>query len=552
MNTTKKLFATLLAVMMMASMLVMPSAAAGYSITIKDSNHYFDAYQIFYGGLHEGVLSNVHWGTGIDDAAALLAELKADPEIGSYFTDCATAKDVAEVMGHEFTGKAHELLYTDIFAKHVANQLSETSKRSVLSGNDSVVSNLDAGYYILIDRGPNGDDTLEPGDAYNKYIVQVSNNVSVSPKVAAPTMHKTANRTEGGTFTEAVSASVGDSVYFKLEGMLHDRMGDYGKYYYKVVDTLPAGLTFDSIASIGVYNVNNLDAADNTDYIPAAALADDAVLLSNYGVTITKPTGAGGQVIIEIDDVKAFVQAITGAVVESNDHVVIKIKTTVNANIDIGLDGSGKPGNVNKVQLTYSNNPNNWEDYKTDVGTTAEDTAYVYCYGLKLVKVNQANTSEMLDGAIFVVSRVEGTVTKYAVFDGNNVLQSWDANIDNATKLVTVDGTFTVYGLASGAYQIKETQAPDGFNNLPGDITLNIVAGTDSASILNALSGNTVGGGLAAGDVSTGLVTLTISNTKGAVLPSTGGMGTTLFYVAGVVLMVGAAAVIMAKKRESK
>ena len=559
MKAIKRILSIALVVMMMTAMMVVPTNAAGYSITVKNSNHIFEAYQIFSGTLHEGVLNNVKWGSGIGDTngAALIEALKLDGTIGSYFTSATTAAHVAEALEKNFTGSTNELAYTDIFATYVAQKLTTPFGTSSVSGGDSVVSGLTEGYYILLDKGVDGSGTLEDGDAYNKYIVQVSNNVSVTPKKAAPTMTKTANRNEGGTYTEAVSASIGDTVYFKLEGKLHDRMGDYKKYYYKVVDTLPAGLTFDSIASIGVFNVNNTDSAtgDSTDYIPAADLADAAKLLADWGITVTAPAAGtkGGQVIIEFDDIKSVVEGLTGVAVEANDYVIIKLKTIVNEDIDIGLDDLLKPGNVNKVQLTYSNDPNDWANYKTKVGTTAEDTAYVYCYGVQIKKVNTSNTSEVLPGAKFVISRMEGTTTKYATVDANGVLTGWVTDIASATELVTdSSGLATITGLASGGYKIKETQAPAGFNNLPSDISLDIEAKTDTNNVLNSLSGKPVGGGTAAGDETTGLVTLTIGNSKGTVLPSTGGMGTTLFYALGGALMLGAAAVLVIKKRSEE
>lgn len=118
---------------------------------------------------------------------------------------------------------------------------------------------------------------------------------------------------------------------------------------------------------------------------------------------------------------------------------------------------------------------------------------------------------------------------------------------------------FKVIGLDAGTYYLKETKAPEGYNSLKDSIQLTITATTANDQEWNGTASNaltelnlTVGGTISNGNITTGIVSTTVENNKGSILPSTGGIGTTIFYVIGGILMVGAGVILVSRRRRSK
>ena len=145
-----------------------------------------------------------------------------------------------------------------------------------------------------------------------------------------------------------------------------------------------------------------------------------------------------------------------------------------------------------------------------------------------------------------------------AIVDSNSKVTGWADTEETGSKLTSdANGLFKVIGLDDGTYHLKETKAPAGYNLLTNDITVVITAATtngqswtdgDAAKALTALS-VTADGKNGSVDDNKGIGSITIANNKGATLPSTGGMGTTLFYVLGSILVLGAVVLLVSKKR---
>lgn len=524
MKKAKRIFSAMLAVMLLAALLVIPASAAGeYTITINNTDHTYKAYQIFTGTLSGKVLSDVVWGNGVNPDA-LLTELKSDSSpVKALFAASTNAEQAARALEKQSTATV------DAFAKIVANHLvSSAGVESAKSGSHAVIANLEPGYYIVIDEGKGGNEV-----AFSRHMVEVVANVSVTPKASAASISKTVSRTVDLTYTEAISASFGDTVYFKLDCKLPNHLDDYSQYYYEVVDTLPAGMTFNKIESVAVVN-----GTESEEFDPA----DDYDLFQ---------VGTSGQVItINFGDIKADISEVTGAVATPTDEIVIKYSAILNTAGTLPTIGGSQP-NKNTVKLIYSNKPN---DYSSK-GTTGEDAAYVYCYNVTIDKFDGATNAKLANAEFVLYRPTIGTDVQYAQVDASNNLTGWTTDKSQASKLTTNgEGKTMVNGIASGTYYIEETAAPASYNKLANAIMVTVTASdSDNNGTLNELTGQIFynsSSDTVSADKDNGVVTVGIANNVGAVLPTTGGIGTTIFYVIGAVLVIGAATVLVSKKRK--
>lgn len=532
MKTMKNLFASLLAVMLMAAMLVIPASAAGeYTITVNGNHtgHTYKAYQIFSGTLsNTGVLADIEWGTGVK-GNELLAALQSDAAFGTgtanSFINCVDAEAVSKVVASWSPDSAT----LDRFAELVGENLSTIAGTSTNpSGTTYTIEGLDAGYYLVMDIDvPEGDDANE-GDAYTKYIIRVVRNVQVSPKGAVPTVTKTVHTSENGTYREYEDTTVTYDVWFKLEGTLPSNYTtDYPQYRYQFVDTLPGGLTYKK------------DASSNNYILYAYILHDNdtttAIDTSAYTVDVT------GQVLtVSFANLKTSLPDLL-----TTDKIVVKYSATLNTGAVIG-----GTGNVNRVILKYSNDPNEpASETDPSMGTTAADTAKVYTYQLNVTKVDGIDTTKALSGAQFYLYRnVDASTKVYAKVDANGkLIDSVSTKADASVLESDADGNFTVSGLDAGTYWLEEIKAPDGYNKMddPVRVTITPEYTNDALSALKY----EVDGVAGTGNHTTGAVSVQVKNNAGATLPSTGGMGTTLFYIIGIALMAGAVVVLLAKKR---
>lgn len=576
MKRIKSLAAILLS-LTMVMLLAVPAFAAGpYSITIQNDKegHIYEAYQIFAGdvasdeaqeGNAEGpILSNISWGNGVNGTDLLVALKAADAE---KYGECETAADVAEALGAENAAAADAAAFAEIAALHLTN-VEGTATEPV--GGNYVINNLAAGYYLVKDQ--NG--SLEgDADTATEYIVQVLGNVTMEPKDSdIPTVEKKVSDEEymqyegaqgpgyqppyGYGYNDVADWDIGDSVPFKLIGSIPD-MSAYDTYEYIFTDTLSNGLTLQA-DTIEVYIARNpYDQVNN--YEPLIMGADYTLDVQNVGAN------GGGSFSIAFEDLKTN-QYLTGANKEDYHYVIVTYDATLNTNAVIGLDG-----NPNSVDLQFSNDPNG-----DGLGRTQEDTVIVFTYELDGTKVDGANIDTKLEGAEFVL--FNGGHTRVAHIE-NGKLVGWVNLPDgytyenyeeipyevweefNATNNVimtsTAEGVFGVSGLDDGTLHLMEIKAPNGYNLLDHDLEIVIDAATANGQAwdgipANALTALTIAvdqGDAENGNAQTGAVALTVTNNQGATLPETGGMGTTLFYVIGGLLVVGAGILLVVRLR---
>ena len=562
MKTVKRALALVLALTLLLAMSATVFAADDtYTITISGDNvvegHTYEAYQIFKGDLAEKdsktILSNIEWGSGVN-GAALLTALIADATLGNDFKDCTTAAQVADVLA-TYGSDAEK---TQQFAKLAGANLNATVAGTSTwngSGTNYSISSLAPGYYLVKDKG----DSAPSSDAYTRYILQVVHNVTVNAKTDVPTVDK--NIKEGNTIVKANNASIGDVINYEVKSAVPDMTG-YTKYFFVMNDTLSKGLTYNDDM---VIKVGNTTLTKDTDY------------------TVTAVKNGNGTTSIEIV-FKNFV----GYKDQVGDDVIVTYSATLNQ--DANLDPS--VGNPNEVKLVYSNNPNvvgTGVDKPAPgdaTGETPKSETKTYVTGIKLTKVDGADPSKMLTGAKFKIegngvkvvlvneevyeensegtyymlkngtytdtapinetaSRYDSTTTKYKKVTAVTE-DTVNTNV-NATGYVDENGVLTFEGLGEGTYTITEIIAPEGYNLLKAPITVEIEAKAtfDKCEWTVTADGKSV-------IADNNLYAFLIENKSGAELPSTGGIGTTVFYVLGGLLVVCAGVLLITKRRMNK
>lgn len=544
MNATKRILAVFVAVLMMAAMLTMPAGAAQITINNAASGHTYEAYQIFGGTLNGETLVDIVWGSGID-ASWYNAETQVFGKTGATTPfDGKTAKEVAATLSEENHAIA--------FAKVIASYLSATATKEVSTqtGSAYVLDGLNAGYYLIKDR----DNSQTGHDAYTRYIIQILGDVTIDPKSGIPTLTKGVSK-DGASklenYKEAVSASIGETVYYALTASMHSNIRDYDNCYYQIVDTMPAALTFDPATGVrGVYVVNGS--------------LQKEIAAENYTVAYDSTAHT---LTVTFKDVHAAINSATNAATAVQDKIVVAYQATLNSNVILGQEDSGKGvlvGNQNTAYLKYSNNPNEAYNPETDakptnLGKTSNATANVYSYIINLHKIDAVKDDKgdviSLQGAKFKVHILEnGTTAKYMNFDATGKFTGFAASKEAATPLVTgADGYISIKGLASGTYHFEEIEAPAGYNTLTKEVQVTIQGKLDAnTGDFIDFEATQDGGTTVSAAKATGTATVTVTNHRGSILPSTGGMGTTIFYIAGVIMMIGAGAVLVTKKRSTQ
>ena len=562
MKQAKKLAAVLLSLVLVLALAVPASAQTGnYSITITDtnSNHPYTAYQIFKGDISGSdtepdpyVLSNIQWGDGVNTEGLIPALQAVDG-----FTDLADDASAAAVAEKLTTSEA-----LDAFLQVINGNpgfLGNATGAGVTpdEGADTCTINLtEAGYYLVKDAVAEG----ALGQSVSDYIVQVLGEESMAPKDSdVPTVEKKVSEEDyhqndgyGTTYNDVADWDIGDSVPFKLIGSIPD-MSAYETYEYIFNDTLSNGLTLQE-DTIKVYIAVDKD-DEVRDYIPLKK-GDD------YTLTTTNTENGGGRFSIAFDDLKTAPYIADG----TRNYVIVTYDATLNANAEIGLDG-----NPNRVDLQFSNNPNG-----DGLGRTTEDTVIVFTYELDGTKVDGKNADTKLEGAEFVlfngghtrVAHIEngklvGWVDLPDEYNSNNYQQipyeTWEEFNRTTSVIMTsiAEGVFGVSGLDDGTYHLMEIKAPNGYNLLEDDVQLVIAATTVNGqnwngvanTALTALTITVDQGDAEDGNLGTGAVNVTVKNNQGATLPETGGMGTTLFYIIGGLLVVGAGILLVVRIR---
>ena len=490
MKRVKRVLALLAALALVLAMAV-PALADGanlYTISVPaGSNHTYQVYQIFTGDYSNGKLSNVKWGKNSNSRGDGV-------DVGTK-----VAQSVLDELAAVNTTAA-----TDADKLRVIEKYADLSGESMATVSDGNSVNVTAGYYLFKDT------TVTAGNEV--YITEVVGDVTIKAKNSnVPGFEKKLkdkNDTTDNNFSDwqdVADHDIGDVIPFKLEGTVPADYTEYTSYYFAFHDEEEAGLTFDP-DSVKVY-------------------VGDAEITTGFEVKTTTTDGCSFEVVFS--DLKTI------DAVQAGSKIRVEYTSTLNPNAVIGGNG-----NLNKAKLEYSNNPRD----TSSKDKTVWDNVVVFTYQVVVNKyANSVEENNKLAGAEFTLTKKlkDGTTKNIAVVKSEGGVQ------------------FIFKGLDDGQYILTETKTPEGYNTIAPiefTVTANHEISWDGAGnrsdLLTSFSGTAASGEITfTTDKGTGALTTDVINKSGTTLPSTGGMGTTVFYVVGGGLMAVAVVLLVTKKR---
>ena len=480
MNKTRTLCSALLALMLAVCMIVPAMAEGGPgSITINNAvvGQDYTIYRILELESYNTTANayaykaTTAWNTFINSDAIKGTYVEVDAQ--GY----VTWKDGADAAAF---AKAAQQYAKD---NSIANQGTVTAATTTVN-----FDNLDLGYYLV-------DSTLGTLCALDT----TNPDVTMKEKNQVPTNVKTVEEDRTGDYGTTNDADIGQTVNFKST-----ITAQAGAENYVFHDTMSAGLTY---TGVGTITLNGTTVPESSYTVTAPATDGDT-----FDVTFTQ----------------AFCDTL-----KANDKIVISYTATVNENAVVGL-----PGNPNESKLSYGDSSVAGGEHNV----TPPSETVTYTWDLDVLKYANGDETVVLADAQFVLLNktkdkvatiVDGKVTGWVnvpVADQDGTI-TWPAN----TVLTTgANGKIEIDGLDADTYYLREVKAPDGYNKLANDVTVEI---TGSTTVEGALTYTTV--------------VAKVNNQSGTELPSTGGIGTTVFYVVGGLLVVGAFILLVSKRRVS-
>lgn len=408
------------------------------------------------------------------------------------------------------------------FATKISGYLDTTA---AVEGTDKITG-LSAGYYLIKNKSVN------EGEAYTDFILQVVNNVKITPKGQKPTLDKQIKHNESGQWGDVGDNQIGDTVEFRTITTVPNTTG-YTKYDYEIHDEMSAGLTSNVKDVFGITIKINDGEELGRDY---------------YTVTVDSTNANNFSVKVDI------LKAIKEGKIEEGDNLYTYYTGVLNEDANVYDKGNQK----NTAYLQYSNNPHD----NTSKSETPKVTVYDWTFKMNVQKIDGADKEKELKDAKFVLSKngtvglgtisEDGTPAETGnliklVYDSENktyrVATASDANTAENTTYVMTAGNITIKGLDDAEYYLYETKAPAGYNRLTEPVKFRINATYTSAGsrpdVLTKVGDEAAVTGLK----------VSVENNAGTTLPSTGGMGTTVFYVVGGGLMAVAVVLLVTKKR---
>ena len=503
------------------------TCAPEITITAQEGDHTYGAYQLFNGNVSDGKLTDISWGSGID-SDALLAELKTSSI--DELKDVTSAPQLAEKLSKLESSKV--IAFSKIATKHVTG----TAKTFTKSGEaapfsyKATLGEAEHGYYLVKDD----DDTAA---ALTSPILKVAGcTVNVEAKGSVPTSTKKIKEDSTGEWGDTADLDVGQEAPFKLTGTMPSNIADFTTYKYGFKDFISKGFTLPEGFAAKDLTVKIGDKEITPDTVKVTDIADES-----HGAEYKD----GKQIEIMFTDLKATAKA-AGVDLTKDSEVTVEYTATVNDQAVIG--GAGNP---NKSLVVYQKDVNDGDG----LGETPEDEVWAFTYQLDTTKVDSADPETKLKDAQFRLYNADKA--KSAKIE-NGKISAW-VDGDAGTVITTPEGgLFNIAGLDADTYYLKEIKAPAGYNLPTGDdayfkfvIAASLTVGDDGKGKIESLTITPGTEQATDGDIPTGKVAMNIINTSGSTLPETGGIGTAIFTVVGLLVMAGAAGAFVWRRKQN-
>lgn len=494
MKKMKKLVGILLTLAMIVAMSVTAFAA---DITIKGTGQEYKAYKL---------LNATNDTTDTTKFAYTLNDKYA-----SILREVTEKTDGAEIV--KMISESADSIQS--FADKVYNKVKKLD--ADYTTTDKIFKGVDQGYYLIVETALDGAD-----DTYSLVMLDTvgTGNIEVTTKEDVPTLEKkvqekndsTDGETDGETdWQDGADYDKGDNVPFKLTGTVSDKYDNYGSYAYTFHDKMSNGLTFNNDVKV---------------YVDGTQITTGYTVVTE-NLTDTDTDGNVCTFEVRFENLKNI------SSVNANSKITVEYTAKLNEKAVIG-----STGNPNKASLEYSNNP-----YGKGTGTTPWDKVIVFTYKLVANKIDK--DEHPLAGAGFTLYKLNASSGKYEAVGSE--IKGTDE--DPKTR-------FEFSHLDAGQYKLVETTIPAGYNKA-ADLEFKVVASYDTDKAdpkfetlkVTDLDNHELTGVFTIDQKNDDAVTTKITNLSGTELPSTGGMGTTILYVIGAILVIGAGILLITKKR---
>ncbi|KFI73177.1 SpaH/EbpB family LPXTG-anchored major pilin [Bifidobacterium longum] len=445
---------------------------------------------------------------------------------GNFFKTNADDLGITGVTDDNVSEKAYDYVYglnqQDMKLAEFATKASNWAKKNNVSvsatataeasGNAYVATfeYLPLGYYVVSPQAGSTSNTRHT----DAMLVNVTATKNINLKSEYPTVDKTIDTDKKGD-----SAQIGSKVNFQLKSKVPDT-SEYTNYVFKIVDTLSAGLDFNNDVTVKV-----------GDATLSTTTHDYSVTTSGKIVTI---------------DLSNYVKTDNAS--KAGKGILVTYSATLNKDAFVGTPGQDNPGNLNSAKVQYSNDPS-----ADSIGESTASETHSYTFNFNLKKIyKEGDIEHTLAYARFQLLDSNKTSVISLVKKSENVYRpATDGDTDTVTVTeveTPANGMIEFTGLKAGTYYLKETDAPAGYNKLSDPVEVTIEATINKTT--GALESWKVNGSAPTTDVPVPVVK--IENKKGALLPDTGGMGTVLFTVFGVLIVALGAGWYVKSNRKSR
>ena len=444
----------------------------------------------------------------------------------NFFKTNANEFGITDVTDANVSEKAYDYVYSlnqqdmklaefatkaSNWAKKAGNNVSAVNPAATAKASGSqyvaTFANLPLGYYVVSPQAGSTSNKRHT-DAMLVNVTATTKNINL--KSEYPTVDKTIDTDKKGD-----SAQIGSKVNFQLKSKVPDT-SEYTNYVFKIVDTLSAGLDFNNDVTVKVGDAT----LDTTDYsVTTSGKTTVTIDLSNY---------------VKADNAS-----------KAGQKILVTYSATLNKDAFVGTPDQNNPGNLNSAKVQYSNGPS-----EENIGESTPSETHSYTFNFNLKKIyKEGDTENALAGAKFQLLDSDKTVISLVKKSDNVYRPAKTSDTDKVTEVETpANGIIEFTGLKAGTYYLKETFAPKGYNKLSDPVEVTIKATVNKTT--GALESWTVNGSAPTADVTVPVVK--IENKKGALLPDTGGMGTVLFTVFGVLIVALGAGWYVKSNRKSR